>query len=145
MNAIPMQAGVWIDHHRAVVVLLRDGKEEVLEILADRDLLAAQAPVKNTYTRNDFVAEDQLERKAASELREYYDEVLGHLRHAGAIVVLGPGEAKKSFMKRLDSKKIPGRLLEIETVGKLTDGQIVQHVRQHFHESLAPSAERRVL
>ena len=33
-------AGVWIDHEKAVVVLLTDEEQEVLQILADHDAAA---------------------------------------------------------------------------------------------------------
>ena len=62
-----INAGVWIDHHKAVVVLLKDEGEDTLQIMSDPD--TARFPdgsrVKNSYTPNDFVAEDKRQRRAS--------------------------------------------------------------------------------
>jgi hypothetical protein len=48
------------------------------------------------------------------------------------LLVLGPGEAKGEFVKRLRSKKLSGTAVEVETVDKMTDRQIAAKVVQHF-------------
>jgi stalled ribosome rescue protein Dom34 len=132
-------AGVWIDHHKAVVVLVTDEGHNVQQILAEPDPSATspgQARVKNSYTPNDFVAEDKRERKVMAQLKRFYDEVIAHIRHAQTILILGPGEAKGELRKRIASKKLRGQIAEIETADKLTDNQIAQHVRKYFRETL---------
>ena len=128
-----MSAGVWIDHHKAVVVLLTEQREDVLQILAEHDTSeqsSGGARVKNSYTPNDFVAEDKRERKATIHLNRYYDEVIARLRDADVILVLGPGEAKGEFIKRIGGQKLKGRIAHVGTVDKMTDRQIAAHVRQ---------------
>jgi hypothetical protein len=128
-----INAGVWIDHHKAVVVHIGDEGEDILHIMADRDTPARStggARVKNSYTPNDFVAEDKRERKAMIQLNKYYDEVIARLRDADTILVLGPGEAKGEFTKRIEGKKLKGRIAHVGTVDKMTDRQIAAHVRQ---------------
>jgi stalled ribosome rescue protein Dom34 len=128
-----INAGVWIDHHKAVVVILTDDGEDTLQILSDRDTPTASpggARVKSSYSPNDFVAEDKLERKATSHLNKYYDEVIASLRNADAILVLGPGEAKGEFTKRIERTKLKGRIAHVGTVDKMTDREIAAHVRQ---------------
>jgi stalled ribosome rescue protein Dom34 len=130
-----INAGVWIDHHRAVVVLLTDDGENVLQILAEHDASAkspARIRLKHSYTRNDFAAEDKRERKVMAHLNDYYDEVVACVRDAQAIVILGPGEAKDEFRKRITSRKLRGHIAEMKTVDKLSDRQIAEYVRQHF-------------
>jgi stalled ribosome rescue protein Dom34 len=128
-----INAGVWIDHHKAVVVLITDKGEDILQVLSDSDApvrSSGSARVKKSYTPNDFVAEDKRERKAMSRLNKYYDEVIDCLRDAGAILVLGPGEAKGEFIKRLEVKKLKGQITHVGTTDKMTDRQIAAHVRQ---------------
>jgi len=130
-----MNAGVWIDHHRAVVVLLTDEREDILQIRADADASVRQAAGiagKNSYTPNDFVAEDKRERKVMIRLNKYYDEIIACVRDAQAILILGPGEAKGEFRKRIGSQRVQGHIAEMKTVAKLTDDQIAEYVRQHF-------------
>src|SRR4051794_25449624 len=104
-----INAGVWIDHHKAVILLITDGRENMRQIEADdnkRSHTAAGARAKHAYTRNDFVAEDKLERKAENHLNKYYDEVIACLQNADSIWILGPGEAKGELKKRIESKKL---------------------------------------
>ena len=49
-----------------------------------------------------------------------------------AILILGPGEAKGEFLKRIKSKKLRGVTVELETADKMTDRQIAAKVGQHF-------------
>jgi hypothetical protein len=128
-----INAGIWIDHHKAVVVLITDKGEDIRQIMSDRDTPERSpggARVKKSYTPNDFVAEDKRERKAMSHLNKYYDEVIDCLRDADAILVLGPGEAKGEFIKRLEGRKLKGQITHVGTVDKMTDRQIAAHVRQ---------------
>jgi hypothetical protein len=130
-----MNAGVWIDHHRAVVVLLTDEREDLLQIRADGNATIAQAAGiagKNSYTPNDFVAEDKRERKVMIRLNKYYDEIIACVRDAQAILILGPGEANGEFRKRIVSQRVRGHISEMKTVTRLTDEQIAEFVRQHF-------------
>ena len=130
-----INAGVWIDHHKAVVVLLTEEREDILQILAEHNA-SAQSPAglrpKNSYTPNDFVAEGKRERKVMIHLNEYYDEVIACVRDAQAILILGPGEAKGEFRRRIASQKPRGHVAEMKTVAKLTDQQIADYVRQQF-------------
>lgn len=128
-----INAGVWIDHHKAVVVRFTDDGEETLQIISDRDtpaLLPDGTRVKKTYTRNDFVAEDKRERKATTHLNKYFDKVIERLSDANAIVVLGPGEAKGEFTKRVEGTKLKGHITHVGTVDKMTVHEIAAHVRQ---------------
>lgn len=57
---------------------------------------------------------------------------LASVRYAEAILILGPGEAKGEFKKRVTLKKLRGHLVELETTDKTTDRQIAANVRRHF-------------
>lgn len=128
-----INAGVWIDHHKAVVLLISDAGEDMRQITADDNKTSHPTSgerANHSYTRNDFVAEDKLERKAESHLNQYYDEVIACLHHADSIWILGPGEAKGELKKRIENKKLRGRIAHVETVDKMTDHEIAEHVRQ---------------
>src|SRR5687767_15788919 len=94
------KAGVWIDHQKAVVVLITDQGEETRRISSEAD--QTRTPVRGSRSRNkygphDFVAEDKRERKFMEHLNQFYDQVVAALRGAEAILVFGPGEAKSEF------------------------------------------------
>ena len=48
-------------------------------------------------------------------------------------MILGPGEAKSEFQKRLNQGKIGVRIAAIETAGRMTVRQISAKVRDFFH------------
>src|SRR3989304_2598296 len=137
-------AGLWIDHKQAIVVLVTDAGKEIKKIAFDigqpiRSTAGSRS--KKPYKPNEFVAEDTLERKLGNDRKDYYDDVIASIRGAEAILILGPGEAKGEFLKRLQSKKLRGVIVELETADKMTDRQIAAKVGLHF---AAPVANKSV-
>jgi hypothetical protein len=126
-----VKAGVWIDHRQAIVVRVTEAGNEIKKI-ASGIKKSARSGSQNTYTPNDFVAEDRLERAFDSHLKHFYDEVIACLQGSEAILILGPGEAKGELRKRCQSKKLRGLFAEAETADKMTDRQLVSKVAQHF-------------
>jgi hypothetical protein len=136
------EAGVWIDHKQAVVVLATDAGRKIKKIAFDIGQpirSSGGSRSKNPYKPNQFVAEDTLERKLGNDRNNYYDDVIASIRGAEALLILGPGEAKGEFLKRLQSKKLRGVTIESETADKMTDRQIAAKVGLHF---AAPSANK---
>ena len=132
------QAGVWIDHHKAVVVVMKDGSEEIKQIESNTDKSSASTgdPGSTQPDRTKgFAHEKTQEHKFMTQLNTYFDEVLTCLDGADPVLILGPGEAKGEFHKRLESRKFPAHLVEVETADRLTDGQVADRVRQHFAKS----------
>lgn len=77
--------------------------------------------------------EKRYEERYRHHLDQYYDEVISHLDHPEALLILGPGEAKLQLKERLShSKAVSNRTVEIETTDKLTDPQIVAMVKEHY-------------
>ena len=92
---------------------------------------------KSSYTPNDFVAEDTQERKVASRRQKYFDEILACIRESEAVLILGPGEAKGEFVKRLKSKKFRAGIVEQETADRMTERQVAAKVSRHFAKLVA--------
>jgi len=132
------KAGVWIDHRKAVVVQITDNGEETRQINSDvvRPFASAGGPSSRQPDRREgFVAESTLEHTFRNQLNTFYDAVLTSLRHADSVLIIGPGEAKGEFQKRLKSKKFPAHVVELEAADKMTNPQIVALVREHFEEA----------
>lgn len=132
------KAGVWIDHRQAIVVLLTDAGQEIKKIVFDIGqpaLPAGSSRGKHKYTPNDFIAEDRLGRKVENDRKDYFNDVIGCIKGAESLLILGPGEAKGEFSKHIKAKKVRGVVVELETVDKMTDRQITAKVKQHFATS----------
>ncbi|MCA9120438.1 MAG: hypothetical protein H6822_09585 [Planctomycetaceae bacterium] len=129
------EAGVWIDHRKAVVVRISENGEDTRQINSDvvRPFAPAGGPSsKQPDRRQGYVAESTLEHTFVSQLKTFYDAVLTALRDADSVLIIGPGEAKGEFQKRLKSKNFPAHVVELEAADKVTNPQIVAHVREHF-------------
>jgi hypothetical protein len=125
------QAGLWIDHRKAVIVFIKGTGEEIKEISSDME-----KHVRFTGGRasEDGDTEDINDRQFGNHLNSYYDQVIVLLRQADSILILGPGEAKNELQKRLERAGLKDRLLAIESADKLTDRQIAAKVRERFKQ-----------
>ena len=129
------KAGVWIDHRKAVVVQITDNGEETRQINSDvvRPSASPGGPSSRQPDRREgFVAESTLEHTFKNQLNTFYDAVLTSLHGADSVLIIGPGEAKGEFQKRLKSKKFPAHVVELKAADKMTDRQIASLVRKHF-------------
>ncbi len=124
-----INSGIWIDHRNAVIVILDEKGERTKRINSDME-----RHVRFSGGAQLDSEEDISDRRFTNHLNEYYDEVIESIRNANSILIFGPGEAKVELKKRLDNEKIKNRLVEIETVDKMTDNQIAAKVRQYFQK-----------
>jgi hypothetical protein len=127
-------AGVWIDHYRAVVVLLMDDGVRVLKLDSDHNTTVASpggARENNSLSRKDYTAGNMRERKADGFLQKFFDRVIEHVLFAESVAIVGPGEAKGEFRKRL-AKQSQVRIESCETADKMTDGELTEYFRQEL-------------
>ena len=129
------RVGVWIDHKKAVIVVVTDTGEEIRLIISHvqkQRRRAGDSPLKGPYEPQQVPADDRREREFMGHLNLYYDAVIACIREADSILIFGPGEAKGELEKRLANKGLGGRVVGIETVDKMTDRQIAAKVRRRF-------------
>ena len=120
--------GLWIDHRKAVVVIVSDEGEEVREITSHMEKHVRFS----SGASEEGSPEDVRDRQFENQLNSYYDAVIDVIRDGDSIQIFGPGEAKGELEKRLESKELAGRIVSVETVDKMTDRQIAAKVRDHF-------------
>jgi len=130
-------AGLWIDHRKAVIVVVTDKGDETKLIISkvEKQLRrSGDSPLKGPYEAQQVPLDDSRQREFTGHLNIYYDAVIACIREADSILIFGPGEAKGELEKRLANKGLGGRVDGIETVDKMTDRQIAAKVRQRFQE-----------
>jgi hypothetical protein len=130
-------AGLWIDHRKAVIVVVTDKGEEAKLIVSkiEKQLRrSGDSPLKGPYEAQQVPLDDSRQREFTGHLNIYYDAVIACIREADSILIFGPGEAKGELETRLANKGLGGRVDGIETVDKMTDRQIAAKVRQRFQE-----------
>ncbi len=128
------EIGLWIDHRKAVIVLITDEGEDIQKIESGmgrhvryRGASTTKSPYSTQYQQGD----DQLDNKLTEQLNKFYDEVITHVRAAEAVLIFGPGEAKGELEKRIEREGLKARIV-VETTDKMTDRQIAAKVKEHF-------------
>jgi stalled ribosome rescue protein Dom34 len=117
-----MKKGIWIDHEKAVIVSLTNDEDNVKVI---------HSGVKK-HSKAGNSADDTSLNVFTKHLKDYYEEVISHLRESESLYIIGPGEAKGELEKRLVQERLDDRIDAIETADKMTDPQIVEKVNAHF-------------
>jgi hypothetical protein len=124
-----MQAGLWVDHRKAVIVAVSGEGDTTTSI---QSTVANSGTSGGSHTQGGGPGEDTRDRRFENQLGKYYEEIITHLRGAEAILILGPGEAKVELKARLERDGLGARIVGVETVDKMTDGQITAMVRERF-------------
>ena len=124
------QAGLWIDHREAVIVMLTDKDEKITRIESDAEKQTRfpGGSRKDGLQKTEAVRDKRLEQ----DLGKYFDDVIANIREAGSIQIFGPGEAKGELVKHLEAEGLTERIVEVETMDKMTDNQIASKVREYF-------------
>jgi hypothetical protein len=115
--------GLWIDHRKAVIVFVTGGDEEI-------KLINSTVEHPHRQSGMSAPADNARQRELTEHLNSYYDQVISSLRNAEVILIMGPGEAKGELKKRIEITNLKGRIVDVETVDKMTDRQIVAKARE---------------
>ena len=121
--------GLWIDHRKAVIVIVTSKGEEtkIIESSMEKHVRFSDGSSEPGQ------AEDVRDRQFNNHLNIYYDDVFALIGNAKSILIFGPGEAKGELKKRLEGEDLKERIVDIETADKMSDRQITAKVRDHFH------------
>ena len=138
-EVLKAEAGLWIDHREAVVVVLSKTGEQTKRILSSAESQPRRSgePAAGRFEYQSVPSDDSRQREYTGHLARFYDEIIAHLRDAGAVLIFGPGEAKGELKKRFAAEKPGVHVVTMETTDKMTEPQIVAHVRHHFDHDAA--------
>ena len=121
--------GIWIDHKKAVIVSISAGRVTTSTLGSD----VGSHP--HYAGSQEGGGEKKYEERHRQDLDRFYDEVIGQLGQPDALLLFGPGEAKRQLEDRLARSKAwseRGVAVAVETTDKLTDPQIVAKVKEHY-------------
>jgi stalled ribosome rescue protein Dom34 len=123
------QAGLWIDHRKALVVIMTDAGGDITEITSN---IERHVRVDGETSVEVGLKEDTRDRQYDNRLNTYYDQVIALIHQSETILVFGPGEAKLELKKRLEHKGVKESSIILETTDKMTEHQIAAKVRSYF-------------
>ena len=123
------QAGLWVDHRKAVIVLITEEGEEIKTITSNME---KHVRFTSGTGSEDGSSEDVRDRQFGNHLNNYYDEIVMVIRDADSIKIFGPGEAKGELEKRIEHEGLKEHILSVEAADKMTDHQILAKVRERL-------------
>lgn len=131
------KVGLWIDHRQAILVSLADTGHEARLIISkvEKQLRrTGDSPLKGRSEPEKVPMSNSRQRAFTGHLNHYYDTVIGALRDAEAILILGPGEAKGELKKRLVRANLGKRIVGVESADRMTGPQLAKEVRRRFQK-----------
>ena len=129
------EVGLWIDHRKAIIVIIENKVDSIQEVLSDMEKhtrFSSGAHSDSPNNVNGSTAEDIRDRQFDLHLKKFYEKIVAIVQNADSVLILGPGEAKVEFAKRLKQDNLDDRIIGIETIDKMSDAQIIAKVRDRF-------------
>jgi hypothetical protein len=136
------QLGVWIDHKRAVIVVLINSHLETRVVQSGASKHVKPVEGKYSYAPNggrDITPDDIRERGYAQHLKDYYERVVAPMGSADNIYIFGPGEAKFELKKIIEKEGLSQRVADVEAADSMTDRQMIARVKEYFNRVPARS------
>ena len=130
--------GLWIDHKKAVIVIQNEQGEDIQKIesgIGRHVRYRGASHPKSPYSAQYQQGDDQLDNKFTEQLNKFYEKVIELIRGVQAVLIIGPGEAKRELEKRILHAKVKVPIMDIVPADKLTDRQIAAKVRSYFQEA----------
>jgi hypothetical protein len=119
--------GLWLDYQEAIIVLVTD---------KGRDTRRVRSHLENdngfSDTAQSVDTNDAQSRRFTHHLNQYYENVISNIREAGFILIYGLGNAPAELSHRMEASDMGGRIMLVETVAKMTDGQLWAKAQQRY-------------
>ncbi len=122
------EIGIWIDHHKAVIVILTMQGEVIRRIGSEIEGFDHLS----SGSMGDYPSEHIHDWQYENQLETYYKKIISGIRDASSILIFGPGEAKRELEKQLERAGLEEQIVDIETDDEMTDRQISAKVHRYF-------------
>jgi hypothetical protein len=129
------EVGLWIDHTKAVIVTISGEKDETRRVNSNIGKyvhFSGGSYASPLYGICDISGKGMQDRAFNSFLSTYYESVLSLIRYADSVWIFGPGAAKGELEQHLQNALPNGRVIGIESMGRMTDRQITAKVREQY-------------
>jgi ribosome-associated translation inhibitor RaiA len=130
-----MNAGIWIDQRKAVVVLLNGQEEDLFEVNSKVE----EAHTKGGYgganksMPQDARSDKKVQARRQKETKQFFDDVAKKLPKLESLYVFGPGDGKKFFSTAMKEKaKFRDTTIKTANADQLSLNQIHARVQDFF-------------
>jgi hypothetical protein len=146
-DAMNAYAGIWIDHEKAYICMLKK-VDTVYDIDEDQcSVTVVESDVeshirstggsraKTPYGPQDIADDKKIDRRRRDQLDDFLETVVGKVRKARKIYIFGPGMAKKELKKKIDEDKVLAeKVAGVENADKMTRNQMIARVKSFYSD-----------
>lgn len=132
------QVGIWMNSDKAVLINLRDGKEEQVQTIESDIEAHPHNPGENKQSARAGTILLDVDKKQTHrknhQMHEYFEKIMHSIASdTSDIYIFGPANTKKHFEKELKKHSTySSKKLEVESADKMTHPQMIAKVKQHF-------------
>jgi hypothetical protein len=124
--------GIWIDHAHAFVVKANPSGDMTVRTI-DSGIGPHFHTGKMEGEHSTIFNQHQSDERRKNETHAFMKVLLEALHDADEIVVFGPGNARHDLKNALeDNKTLAKKLVSCETTDKMTENQLMAHVKEVF-------------
>jgi stalled ribosome rescue protein Dom34 len=129
--------GLWIDIDRAIIVTILGDEHSVMTLKSHAGSIPRTAvAVAGGGGGDSAEAGHVFDEERNQCLQSFYADVLGSLGDPYRILVVGPGETKRDFVRILNERKdLAARLGGVEDAGDMTGAEIAHRTQEVFEGS----------
>ena len=132
-----MKAGIWLDNHKAFIVFISNGTENLIRVDSQVEDFHVHggAAAPTAYGTHDTVPERKYLERKKQQLGRYYNLIIQKVKFCDAIYISGPAEAKMGLKKEIiDDNTLKDKLSLVESCDRMTENQIVAQVKAHYNK-----------
>lgn len=128
--------GIWLDKDKAYVVKINNTQETVETVHSNLEHYNVHG---GSGTRlkggpQDVVQDSRYLEREKHQLRNYFDDIVGHINKAQKIAIIGPAETRIKFKKELDQRyhNLSENVSKVAVSDSMTLNQIKAYFRSYF-------------
>ena len=123
MNA---QLGIWIDRKQAIIVSVNREHSLVTR-------LRSSLRPHGRYHAKNGIGESKYEARDEQEMHHYLDAVMRHVERGDEVLLLGPGDTKRTLARRMKRKRsLSGVTTRTVAADALSEAQVVAAIRKRY-------------
>ena len=122
MTSQHFHAVIWVDHHEARIFHFN-------AVDVEQTILHPKNSAMHVHHKSNTIGSGH-----ETLDQSFLHETIASVANAGAVLIVGPGTAKTELLKHITEHdpRLKEKILGVETVDHLTDGQIVAFARKFF-------------
>jgi hypothetical protein len=130
------QTGIWIDTSKAIIISLKNGEENIIEINSE---IENKVHHENEGDKGSFMGnghlnnEKKFDEKRKHQTNDFLKNVINQIKKDDAFYVFGPAEMKLKLTNIIENNlELATKLKAVETTDSMTLNQVVAKVKLFY-------------